>query len=246
MAPGAAGCPRRLNPASSRTHPRFGAPRARFRARGAPKSGGRGASRRYVAPIDEPRIRWAPLLPAHKLIRLYELNAAGRLDDETLDDVGWRIWERLRDVLRIGAGRVRCPRCGEDFVVRAPGVGLDDEVACPTGDWSVTPRAWHKSWEHRDLNGNCPEFQPFVDRWPNERTARGRMLLIDAVVHGLHVASRSDAPGNFAARNFLEGSRPKIVALLDELANGPGSSIADGARARWMVARTAYRDAHRR
>jgi hypothetical protein len=67
------------------------------------------------------------------------------------------------------------------------------------------------------------------------------MLLIDEVVHALHVASRDDAPGNFAARNFLEGSRPKIVALLEELAYGPGSHIADGARARWQGAQQHYR-----
>jgi hypothetical protein len=67
------------------------------------------------------------------------------------------------------------------------------------------------------------------------------MLLIDAVVHALHVASRDDLPGNFAARNFLEGSRPKIVALLDELACGPGSNVAERARARWQAARDHYR-----
>jgi hypothetical protein len=114
-------------------------------------------------------------------------------------------------------------------------------VPCPVCNWAVTPHDWHKSWEHRDLNGNCPEFERYVDRWPKARTARDRMLLIDAAVHALHVSSRSDLPGNFAARNFLEGSRPKIVALLDELAHGPGSQVADGARERWKRAREQYR-----
>jgi hypothetical protein len=67
------------------------------------------------------------------------------------------------------------------------------------------------------------------------------MLLIDAVVHALHVSSRDDLPGNFAARNFIEGSRPKVIALLDELAYGSGSHVAEGARARWAMAREAYR-----
>jgi hypothetical protein len=91
------------------------------------------------------------------------------------------------------------------------------------------------------------EFARFVDAWPSARTIRDRMLLIDSVVHALHVASRSDLPGNFAARNFLEGSRPKIVALLDELADGPGSHVARAARDRWHAAREHDRsERHRR
>jgi ribosomal protein L37AE/L43A len=190
---------------------------------------------------DDTRIRWAPMLPAAKLVRLYEANAAGLLDDEVLDDVGWRLWARLSDVIRVTSGRVRCPSCGAEFQVRAPHRSAEEAVRCPGCDWTVTPQAWHKSWEHRDLNGPCPEFQRYVDGWPAARSSRDRMLLVDMVVHALHVASRADVPGNFGARNFLEGSRPKIVALLDELAYGPGSHVAEGARARWQAARDQYR-----
>jgi len=181
------------------------------------------------------------MLPAHKVVRLYEADAAGLIDDDLVDDVGWRLWERLSDVMRVTSGRVRCPGCGTEYQVRSPGRPIDEVVPCPRCDWGVTPRAWHKSWEHRDLNGHCEEFHTYVARWPRASSARDRMLLIDAVVHALHVTSRDDLPGNFAARNFLEGSRPKIVALLDELAIGPGSHIADGARARWQEARDEYR-----
>jgi len=180
------------------------------------------------------------MLATHKLVRLYEANAVGLADDELLDDVGWRLWERLRDVLLVTSGKVRCPQCGVDFQVRTPDHPLDDPVRCPGCDWQVTPRAWHKSWEHRDLNGRCDEFEHYVNQWPTARTTSQRMLLVDAVVHALHVSSRRDSPGNFAARNFLEGSRPKIVALLDELADGPGSDVAVGARARWQAARDHY------
>ena len=183
---------------------------------------------------------------AGKLIRLYEADAAGLLDDELLDDVGWRIWERLQDVLLVTAGKVRCPSCSTQFVVRTRERATDDLVSCPGGcGWSVTPGDWHKSWEHRDLNGRCAEFERFVAAWPAARSTSDRMLVIDTVVHALHESSRPDAPGNFAARNFLEGSRPKIVALLDELAEGPGSNVAAAARERYEVARQHYRSADR-
>jgi ribosomal protein L37AE/L43A len=174
--------------------------------------------------------------PAAKLIRLYEVNAGGLLDDQLVDDVGWRLWDRLSDVVRVTEGRVRCPACTTEFPVRAAGRSADEVVPCPRCNWSVTPAAWHASWRHRGLHGACPEFARFVAAWPAAGSIRDRMLLIDAVVHALHAASRSDMPGNFAARNILEGSRPKIVALLDELAEGPGSHIADGARQRWNAA----------
>jgi hypothetical protein len=191
------------------------------------------------------RIRWAPPVPSQKLVRLYEANASGLLDDDLVDDVGWRIWERLSDVIRVSNGLVRCPGCTNEFAVRVPGRDPDEVVGCPSCGWDVTPRAWHKSWEHRDLNGHCEEFQHYVSAWPKARNGRDRMLLIDAAVHALHVSSRDDLPGNFAARNFLEGSRPRIVALLDELALGPGSNVAEGARARWQAARDEYRYARK-
>jgi hypothetical protein len=195
--------------------------------------------------VSEPlRIRWAPPVPAHKLAKLYEANAIGLLDDELLDDVGWRLWERLSDVIRVSSGRVRCPGCQTEFNVRTPDRDIDTDTPCPAGDWSITYRDWHKTWQHRDLNGHCPEFDRFVERWPKLRSARDRMVQIDAVVHALHVSSREGAFGNFAARNFLEGSRPKIVALLEELAHGPGSAIATGARERWEAARSNYRGQH--
>jgi hypothetical protein len=183
------------------------------------------------------------MLPAHKLVRLYEANAAGLLDEDLLDDVGWRLWERLSDVIRVTSGRVLCPGCGTELQVRVPNQEPDTIVGCPNGDWEITPRAWHKSWENRDLNGRCEEFDRYVRDWPNARSLGDRMVLIDAVVHGLHVSSRDDLAGNFAARSFLEGSRPKVVALLDELAYGPGTQVAQGARTHWQNARDRYRPA---
>jgi hypothetical protein len=190
---------------------------------------------------SEPRIRWAPRLRTDRVVTLYESNASGVLDPDLVDEVGWRLWERLGDVIRVTNGKVRCPVCQAEFQVRVPGEVPDTVKTCPTCGWRVTARTWHKSWEHQGLNGNCEEFDHFVRSYPAATTASQRMILIDAAVHALHVSVRDDLPGNFAARNFLEGSRPKIVALLEELANGPGSAIAEGARQRWEAARKQHR-----
>jgi len=41
------------------------------------------------------RIRWAPNLRTDRVVALCEANAAGLLDDALMDEVGWRLWERL-------------------------------------------------------------------------------------------------------------------------------------------------------
>ena len=180
------------------------------------------------------------MLRTDRLIRLYESDAAGMLDAELVDDVGWRLWERLSDVQRVGRGDVRCPSCGAELHVSDHDAPLDREAVCACG-WTVTVEAWSASKSKRDLHGNCPAYAEFVERFPKAATPTERMMLIDGVIHELHLTVTGE-PSNFAARNFIEGTRPKIVALLEELANGPGSTIAAGARARWAEARDRYKD----
>src|SRR5579871_1501616 len=148
--------------------------------------------RRFAAMGTGARIRWAPKLRTDRLVRLYQDNARGLLDAGLVDDVGWRLWERLADVLRVTGGRVACPACGTEFQVRVPGGGPDEARVCPTCGWATTAADWHRSWEHRDLNGNCPDFEAFVDAYPKAVTTRDRMLLIDTVVHALHRTAKGD------------------------------------------------------
>lgn len=189
---------------------------------------------------DDRRIRWAPKLRTDRLVQLYAGNAAGLLDPELVDEVGWRLWERLADVLRVTEGRVRCT-CGTELQVRVHGESEDTQRRCPSCGWSITAREWHASWEHQGLNGNCPYFERYVAEFPKATTPRDRMVLIDGAVHALHLTVKGEV-SNFAARNFIEGSRPRIVALLEELALGDGSAIAEGARRRWEEARRTYRE----
>jgi hypothetical protein len=180
------------------------------------------------------------MLRTDRLIRLYESDAAGMLDAELVDDVGWRLWERLSDVLRVNRGDVRCPSCGTDLHVQDPFAPEERVATCSCG-WSVTVAEYQASKRKRDLHGNCPAYASFVERFPKAATPRERMMLIDGVIHELHLTMQGD-PSNFAARNFIEGSRPTIVALIEELALGPGSNIAAGARARWEAQRDRYRE----
>lgn len=91
---------------------------------------------------DDRRLRWAPKLRTDRLIRLYEANAAGLLDPQLVDDVGWRLWGRLADVVLVSKGRVRCPDCRKEFQVRIAGQSNDIPVDCPGCGWSISAKEW--------------------------------------------------------------------------------------------------------
>ena len=186
------------------------------------------------------RIRWAPKLRPDKLVRLYEDDAAGMRDEELLDDVAWTLYFRVRDVIRVSRSRVVCLQCTTEFAVRWQGEDPQLTSSCPTCGWTTTAEEYHRSWEHQDLNGHCDEFEYYVERFPHTHDPQERMILIDRLVHALHVASAEGSVANFAARNFLDGNRPKIAALLDSLAYGSASAIDIEARERFQTAKDRY------
>ncbi len=124
--------------------------------------------------------------------------------------------------------------------MRSLGEDPHDTSTCPTCGWTTTAEEYYRSWEHRDLNGHCEEFQYYLEHFPHARSLQQRMLLIDRLVHALHFAALEGPTANFAARNFLEANRPTIVSLLDQLAYGPSSTMDLEARNRWQAARDRY------
>jgi hypothetical protein len=171
------------------------------------------------------RPRYAPKLPVALIERLYRADALGLQDDDLMRDVGWRLHARCRDVLMVSDSRVRCPVCRTELEV--PWIGQPAELAasCPGCAWSTTAGQYHASWRHQDLRGGNARaaFAAFVEEFPAAETYRARMLLVDRLVHAVHVT------GGLAARNLFEGRPRRVVAALDALAGGaaPGR-LAEG------------------
>jgi ribosomal protein L37AE/L43A len=164
-----------------------------------------------------PRPKYAPKLSVALVTRLYRSDALGIQDEELIADVGWRLHARCRDVLMVSDSRVRCPECRTEFEV--PWLGYADEhvAECPGCGWSTTAGAYHASWRHHDLRGGNARdaFAAFVEQFPTTETYRERMLMIDRLVHAVHVT------GGLAARNLFEGRPRKVVEALDSLAAAP-------------------------
>jgi ribosomal protein L37AE/L43A len=172
-----------------------------------------------------PRPTYAPKVPVGWIVRLYRSDAMGIRDTELVDKVGWRLHARCRDVLMVTASRVTCPVCQATFAVPWIGQPENRVSTCPGCGWSITAGAYHAGFRHQDLLGHAPAaFTEFAERFPLARGYGERMLLIDRVIHAVHIT------GGLTARNLLEG-RPRVVlATLDALA-GTGDPAREDAGA---------------
>jgi hypothetical protein len=180
-------------------------------------------------------IRWSPRLPKHKLRRLYEQDALGITDEDLLEEVGWHLYMRCRDILTIWRAlheqQVLCPRCDArqvaTYVRRCTG-DRDEVLRCADCGWELTWEAYHKTFQHRQLNpgGAVPAFQGFLHDWEGARSPQRKMLAIDRVVHAFHYSLRydPDRPCRAAAVNLISGKLTDVVQFLDSLAYGPGTA----------------------
>jgi peptide deformylase len=180
------------------------------------------------------RIRWSPKLPVGKIVRLYQADAAGIRDEDLLADVAWRLHARCRSILLVTASRVVCPGCGAEVSVRphAPAgtphwqpQGPDDvPVPCPICGLTVTVEEFLASIRHRELGAPAGPCRDFVERFDVADTYSERLLLVDRLVHAVHLT------GGVAVRNLFEGSARQVLRTLDELtasADGRVSALAD-------------------
>jgi hypothetical protein len=179
-------------------------------------------------------LRYARRVRPDKIRRLYTLDAKGIVDDELIDEVGYAMFARcqsIRVATRAHAGKATCPRCRSRIDHQWDKAAA---LRCACG-WETTWGEYLKSYQGKQLHGGqaYPIFRSFIDRWPEARTPRDKMLAIDALIHACH-GEWQGGPGRPAACNLIEGSMSELIPFLDELAYGPQSSegIAE-ARAEW-------------
>jgi predicted RNA-binding Zn-ribbon protein involved in translation (DUF1610 family) len=157
-------------------------------------------------------LRWAPRVSRTSIRRLYESDAAGRLDEELLDQVFFAFLARCRSILTVSAaaaGRATCPRC-RTVIERRAALTLAEKgetITCPSCGWQTTWAAYHRSYQHKQLMG-------------------GNALLVDWIVHEAHktlVAGQREYHRPTAV-NLIEGRMRELLVFLDDLAYGPAST----------------------
>lgn len=170
--------------------------------------------------------QWAPRVRPEKVRRLYALDAQGIYDDELIDDVGYGLLARCESFITACAassGRATCPRCG---VVIAHGRDKAEVLRCDCG-WSLSWGDYFATIQHKQLSGAEPVlelFQTFVDGFPKARTPRARMILIDTLLHGFHWFFKTGEPTRPVAVNLIAMRLGEVIAFLEELTYGDGST----------------------
>lgn len=171
-------------------------------------------------------VRWAPRVAQHKIRRLYETDARGIVDEEQIDEVGYGLEARCRSILTIAeaqAGRVHCPRCaraGQESLVPRAG-GLDEPLRCATCGWRTTWRAYHKTYQGKQLNpgGATEGFRAYVRSFALAHSPREKMVAIDQVLHTFHVwlLKTKVEPTRIAGVNLIGGTMHEVIEFLDGL-----------------------------
>ncbi len=166
--------------------------------------------------------RWAPRVEQSLVRRFYEDDARGLLDAELVDEVGCALLARCESFVaacRACGGEVACPCC-ERIVPR------QEVLRCECG-WELPWADYFATIQHKQLSGAEPvlaQFREFAARFADVPTLRERILLIDRLIHGFHVFIKTGSVTRPVAVNLIEGRLGEVVAFLDALASGEGST----------------------
>jgi hypothetical protein len=197
------------------------------------------------------RIRWAPRLSKERLHRLYRSDAAGMLDEELLEDVGYILLDRCQSILEVAEakkGRVRCPTChevGRETVFERER-GRQAMVICPVCGWQTTWLEYIKSYKRHQLNlgGAGPAFEAYVGDFPAARSPQEKMLAVDRLIHAFHysLTDLPDLPTRPAGVNLINGKLEDVITFLNELTFGTGSTPGLGeTRQEWQETLDTFR-----
>ena len=164
-------------------------------------------------------IVWARRVTPHKIRQLYENDAAGIVDEELINEVGYALYARC-EAVRMVTER-RCLMCEAECDVTKDEVRL---LRCPECGWSIPWEQYKRSYKgKRVFGGRAYEwFLAYLDEFPRAKDPKQKMLAIDRVIHGLH-ESLPEHLTTPAAVNLIEGKRDDIIKLLDTLAYGDAS-----------------------
>ena len=169
--------------------------------------------------------QWAPRLPQAKISRLYENDALGIYDDELINEIGYALWARCQSFLetnQAARGEAPCPACGS--IIRHS--SQKEEILRCSCSWELSWGEYFKTFQHKQLSGAEPViefFVEFIERFPKAGSARERMFLIDRLLHGFHWY-QVHTPTRPVAINLIEGSLNEVVAFLESLTYGAGST----------------------
>ncbi len=173
------------------------------------------------------KIRWSPKIQQAKIWQLYQNDALGAVDEELVEDVGFRLLQRCQSIAMVTRREVECPRCGTVFALSEtePWRLEPGPQTCPAPGcgWQTTREEWHASWSHRDLIGTAAlqAVESYLHDYPLAHSAEERMVCIDQLIHAFHISLRTGKATRSFANNLIEGSHEQVVEFLNRLSAKP-------------------------
>ncbi len=172
---------------------------------------------------------WAPRISPEKIRRVYENERKGFVDVELLQEVGYALLSRCKDILEVSdaiQGKVHCRECGS-IILRLRLNDPDEAnetLRCENCAWEITWDAYFRSFSGRKLRGGevVRVYQQFVDAWPKATSAQEKMLVIDRLIHEFH--TNFGRPTKPVAVTVIGGSSTRIKQMIEELAYKPNNT----------------------
>ena len=184
--------------------------------------------------VDRP-ISWPRKVNPARLRALYVAYAKGIVDDDTIDAVGYALYERCRAIWCVS--EVRCPECSTKL--EPAQIETFSCWSCPNCAWALRKRRFRNSHRGKRLVGGSayPAFTSYLRDFETARDPHAKMRAIDKLVHAFH----GDYQGararlrRTACVSVLEGTNEELSRMLDDLAYG------DTADARMLSERNLWR-----
>lgn len=166
----------------------------------------------------KPAPEWTKRVPMRLISRLYRSDAAGTLDEELIDEVGFWIYSRCKSILaatEASRGRAECPICQN--IIRHF-CQKEEILYCKKCKWEGLWQTYLKSYQKKQLHAGGMEeyFKRYVLEFPNETSPRKKLFLIDWLIHRHHW-DLTNAPTRPGAVNLIEGKMADVIAFLDDL-----------------------------
>ena len=98
--------------------------------------------------MNATRIYWSPKVRRELIYRLYKSNESGVFDEELIDDVGFRLYERCESILMVTNRQVYCPICHTKFQLKTTWKDKRTHFPCPADGcpWEVEWEQYHQSF----------------------------------------------------------------------------------------------------
>lgn len=114
-------------------------------------------------------IQWAARVPQSLIEQLYENDAQGFIDNELLNEVGWRLLFRCQsfiDAVEAVSGKAKCPVCKKIVLHKG---NREDILYCGECHWETTWGEYFSTIQHKQLSGGeavLKFFQDYIEGFP--------------------------------------------------------------------------------